>query len=167
MKKSYVVDTNVGIVANDILARDYQEDCITACINVLEKIKNEGLLILDKGSLIIDEYRRYLSPSGRPGSGDEFMAWLIKNQWNMECCILVEITPESDNTSNFEEFPDDPELAGFDRSDRKFVAVALASRKDPEIINASDTDWWIYKTALESHGVNVCFLCPELMNRNA
>jgi hypothetical protein len=43
--------------------------------------------------------------------------------------------------SNFEQFPDVPELAGFDPSDRKCVAVAFASQHRPEILNAIDTDW--------------------------
>ena len=63
----------------------------------------------------------------------------------------------------FEEFPGAPSLAGFDMDDRKFVAVALASGTGPEILNASDTDWWDFREPLERHGVRVNFLCPELM----
>ena len=64
------------------------------------------------------------------------------------------------------EFPDDPALTGFDSSDRKFVAVAVASEIQPALLNATDTDWWEYRVELERHGVNVHFLCPELMNGN-
>ena len=63
----------------------------------------------------------------------------------------------------FKNFPDDPDLDDFDPDDRKFVAVALASGTAPEILNASDTDWWNYRRPLERHGINVKFLCPELM----
>jgi hypothetical protein len=58
-----------------------------------------------------------------------------------------------------------PRLGGFDRSDRKFVAVARASAHGPMIVNAVDTDWWIYRVALQRHGVRVEFLCPDLMER--
>ena len=45
------------------------------------------------------------------------------------------------------------------------VAVARASGADPELLNATDTDWWHYREALKENGVNVVFLCPELMER--
>lgn len=62
------------------------------------------------------------------------------------------------------DFPDDEMLAGFDRDDRKFVAVAIASGESPPILNASDTDWHDHRQALSRHGVAVEFVCPELMN---
>ena len=65
----------------------------------------------------------------------------------------------------FEEFPDSARLSSFDRSDRKFVAVALASGSSPKVLNAADTDWWDHRQALEENGVDVVFLCPELMER--
>lgn len=64
---------------------------------------------------------------------------------------------------SFAEFPADANLAGFDRADRKFVAVALASGDSPPIVNATDSDWWLFREALQRHGVQVEFLCPELM----
>ena len=63
----------------------------------------------------------------------------------------------------FAEFPADEQLAKFDPSDRKFVAVALAADDAPPILNASDTDWWLARDALGAHGLTVKFLCPELM----
>ena len=118
---------------------------------------------MDDNYLIFDEYRRHLSHSGQPGVGDAFFKWLWDNQANPRYCRQITITPlESDHT-NFEEFPDDPELASFDRSDRKFVAVALASREFPMILNASDNDWWEHREAFARHKVNVQFLCPNLM----
>ena len=41
-------------------------------------------------------------------------------------CDLVPITPINDSENEFEEFPDDPVLEGFDPDDRKFIAVAIA-----------------------------------------
>jgi len=62
---------------------------------------------------------------------------------------------------DFEEFPGDPELAGFDRSDKKFAAVAVTSENDPDVLNAVDADWWHYRQPLERHGVRIRFLCPD------
>jgi len=52
-------------------------------------------------------------------------------------------------------------LRGFDPADRKFVAVALVSRYEPEIQNAVDADWWDYRDVLKDHGLRIEFLCPE------
>jgi len=54
-----------------------------------------------------------------------------------------------------------PALAGFDRSDRKFVAMALASGSTPDVLNAVDSDWADYFAALARNGVKLKFLCPQ------
>jgi hypothetical protein len=158
---SVVVDTNVAIVANGhhppASAR-----CIEACIDALLEAQG-GTVLVDDGYRIFDEYRKHLSHSGQPGVGDAFFKWLWRNQANPTCCRQVSITPTDPDGRGFEEFPDDPALAGFDPSDRKFVAVALASGESPPILNASDSDWWEFRDALGRHGVRTQFLCPELM----
>ncbi len=160
MIQECIVDTNVAVVAN---ARDVHAgpDCVIACIDALDRIRSEECLLVDDQSRIIDEYRRHLSPAGQPGAGDAFFKWLWENQGNAERCRRVRITLES--SRGFEEFPDDPALAGFHRDDRKFVAVALACGTAPRILNASDTDWWQYRAALKSYGLRIEFICPELM----
>jgi len=116
---------------------------------------------MDYGDLILGEYRRNLNPSGQAGPGDAFFKWLWNNQGNADQCRRVDITPDDDGS--FTEFPDDPELKRFDRNDRKFVAVALASGSVPPVLNASDPGWWEHRVALQRHGVRIEFLCPELM----
>jgi hypothetical protein len=160
--KVSVVDTNVAVVANGKTPQA-GPDCVLTCITGLNNIVAEGQIFLDHGGLILEEYRRHLSPSGQPGPGDAFFKWLWNNQGNPRRCRWVVITPVAG--SGFAEFPEDPELAGFDASDRKFVAVVLASDQHPPINNASDTDWWHYREVLKRHGVEVLFLCPELMKR--
>ena len=100
---------------------------------------------------------------GQPGVGDEFMLWIHQNQYNDNRCERVLIHACSHDDQDFQEFPRDKDLAPFDRADRKYVAVALGSQNRPEILNATDTDWWLYRTALARHGVRVRFLCPDLM----
>jgi hypothetical protein len=163
MSPNIVIDTNVGIVANG-KHESAQPDCIIACIEALGAARRKVVLV-DDAYRIFDEYRRHLSPSGQPGVGDAFFKWLWDNQGNRRRCRQIKITPTTDEDRQFAEFPDDPDLDGFDPSDRKFVAVACASGMQPAILNASDRDWWEHREALGRNGVNVKFLCPELMNR--
>jgi hypothetical protein len=85
---------------------------------------------------------------------------LYDNLYNETVCRLVNITEDE----NFVEFPADERLTPFDRSDRKFVAAALGCNPVAEVLNATDTDWWHHREALEDNGVEVRFLCPELMH---
>ena len=48
---------------------------------------------------------------------------------------------------------------------RRRRAVALGSVNAPEVLNATDRDWWDYREALERNGVRIVFLCPERMLR--
>ena len=160
MKKTEIVmDTNVAVVANG-KAQQADRDCILECIDRLRHIQDECLL-LDNRNLILDEYRKNLNPSGQPGPGDRFFSWLWRNHANPEYCRKVAVKPREDR--GFEEFPEDPNLSSFDQDDRKFVAVALASETGPDVLNASDADWWHYRQALRQHGVEIVFLCPDLM----
>jgi len=120
--------------------------------------------VLDRGGRILSEYHRHLSPSGQPGVGDLFMKWVWQHQAVEERCEQVDITPIDGNDWDFEEFPRDRALDTFDRSDRKFVAVALASHNDPEVLNAVDSDWWDHRDRLREHGIVVRFLCPQMFS---
>ncbi len=160
MIEDVVVDTNVAVVAN-CQTEQASEMCIERCIDALQSFPSEACLFLDDRGLILDEYRKHLKFSGQPGVDDAFFKWLWDNQANEAHCRKVPITLHDDR--GFEEFPDDPKLAQFDRDDRMFVAVALASGTHPTVMNASDRDWWIYRKALKRCGVAVTFLCPELM----
>jgi len=65
------------------------------------------------------------------------------------------------STNGSDKFPEDPELRGFDPSDRKFVAVSMVHPKHPSILQAVDRLWWGFKDALERNGVNVEFICES------
>ena len=155
------MDTNVAVVANKRETPQASEDCVRECIARLRHIRDACRLLLDDQNLILDEYRKHLRPSGQPGPGDAFFKWLYENQAQQEHCRKVPVHPRPDR--EFEEFPEDPNLDAFDRDDRKFVAVAMASGTNPQVLNASDTDWWLHRHTLQQHGVDIVFLCPELM----
>jgi len=158
----FVVDTNVPIVDNG-KSNQASLTCVLTCAKKLQEIQNNHLLVLDDKWLIINEYRNKLSHTGQPGVGDAFFKWVLTNQGNPKRCQQVKITPTAENS--FQEFPENENLAEFDKSDRKFVAVALTHPEKPPIINAVDSDWKNFELAFNKIGITIIFLCPELTTR--
>ena len=160
MTRPVVVDTNVPLTANE--KADASPECVLACVDALVEIMTDKQSIaIDDGWRILNEYKRRLSSSGQPGVGDQFLKWGLTKLANPSRCIQIPITPHSDDKDHFEEFPNDPDLASFDRSDRKFVAVACAHLGRPPILEALDSKWWGWKEALKRAGVTVMFLCQD------
>ena len=159
---AFVVDVNVPIVANQ-KASHADIYCVLACVGILSEIRERGMVVIDDTMRILWEYMGCLRIAGQPGVGDLFMKWVWENQAVIERCEKVPLTPIPGRPEEFAEFPADPELNAFDRSDRKYVAVALGSRNHPTVLNAVDTDWWEHRKALKRNGVRVSFLCPQRM----
>ena len=156
-----IVDTNVPIVAS---RRSPQASaaCIQACVGKLRSITSEReTLVLDDNWWIIKEYLRNLDQRGQPGVGDAFLKWVLTNYRNPSRCVLVNITPVNSEGSDFQEFPKDPCLAGYDPEDRKFVAVSAVHPDHPAIAQAVDRRWWGLRCALKNNGIRVDFLCPS------
>ena len=153
-----VVDTNVALTANK--KDDPSLACVLACIQALQSVMS-GHLVLDEDWRIIEEYTHKLSPTGQPGIGDRFLKWVLTNHANPQRCSKVRLTPRQEDPRDFEEFPRDESLAGFDPSDRKFVAVACAHSERPVILQATDSKWWGLRNALHQCGVQIRFLCPK------
>ena len=157
-----LVDTNVPIVANLVQNPDPDSDvpvsCLLACIDAIERIVLARGLILDAGDEIYGEYVRNLSFSGRPGVGDHFMKWVRDNRSSLDAPQRVTITRNGDS---YDEFPSHSGLGDFDRSDRKFVAVANSHADKPPILQATDSKWWGWKRALAECGIGVEFLCAD------
>ena len=152
-----LLDTNVPVLAN---GTDNVELTTVAdeCIDVVMDIVRRGGLVLDAGDRIFDEYRANLSLAGQPGVGDLFMKWVHENRWNDTQCCRVAVTCTDEANQTFAEFPTSGGLAEFDRSDRKFVAVANAHPKKPPIVEAVDYKWWGWKGVLAEAGVSVLFV---------
>lgn len=155
-----IADTNVAILANG-KSPQASPECVINCVRRLRQIQQSEILVLDDRWLIIQEYQKNLSSSGQTGVGDAFLKWLLTNQYNPQRCQRIQITEISEY--NFAEFPKEPNLAGFDLSDRKFVAVAIAHPQKPPILNAVDSDWQDFCDLLAHHGVQVEFICPDLL----
>ena len=161
MKRAIVVDTNVPVVANG-RSEQASAECVTTCVQRLAHLKNDvEKLVLDDHWRIIKEYQNNLCSEGQPGVGDSFLKWVLTNHRNTERCDLVRITPTDGHETAFLEFPSDPDLEGFDPSDRKFVAVAVVHSQRPPILQATDSKWWHFRDAMSRNGVAVEFLCEE------
>ncbi|MBE2268304.1 MAG: hypothetical protein IAE80_08740 [Anaerolinea sp.] len=158
-----IVDTNVAIVANK-KADHASPECVVACIERLEQLMDMDTLVLDDQWCILREYMDYLHSEGQPGVGDRFLRWILLNRAS-ERVAHVHITPTDPTKTDFVEFPSNPELEKFNRSDRMFVAVTLAHPDHPPILNAVDADWVEFKQALANNGVRVESLCPADLDR--
>lgn len=136
--------------------------CQLACVRLLREVKERGRVALDSAGRILEEYRAYLAPGGQPGVGDAFYKHLLDNRYNELYCALVDLAIDA-ASGEYALFPDDPALAGFDRSDRKFVAVSRACGEPTSVVNALDTDWHVYAAALAANGIVVDQICPHHM----
>jgi hypothetical protein len=153
---TWIVDTNVILVAGG-QHHDVSDACVVACAERLETIMKNGRLALDSGYEIVGEYLHRNEPNRGKNPGDVFAKWVLRNRSNVERCDLVDIPrgPDGDYAS----FPKHPDLMNFDPPDKKFVAVAAAHRDKPTILEAADSKWIDWETALNFHGINVEFIC--------
>lgn len=149
-----VVDTNVAIVANGRNG-EHDPNCRLSCIQALRALTSGGIAVMDSGRYMLSEYRRHLHPRGQPGVGDYFYRHLLDHAANPERVHQVDVACNRDGHSA--EFPDDPELAKFDLSDR--VCATVAMKSGAPVLNAVDSDWLIHQDALARHGIVVEFLC--------
>ena len=153
-----IVDTNVVLVANG-QHPDVSPACVASCALRLQAIMRFVKLALHDCFLILLEYHNKTTPKKGNRPGDAFVRWALQNNANaarVECIPVVEHP-----TRGFDSFPDDTHLATFDPPDRKFVAVACAHPDTPPILQAADSKWLAWDTALTTHGVRVDFLCPD------
>ena len=161
-----IVDTNVIVIAND--TDDKRKDCRDHCQDRLRQIIDQrGKVVIDDRRRILGEYQNNTRPNTRKGVGDIFVKRLLQNLGNPEICTMVSITSLTGNGTDFEEFPTDTALINFDPDDRKFIAVALAHKRDngqvPPILLAIDRGWLQSIAALANHGVSVDLICEEDM----
>jgi hypothetical protein len=155
----FVVDTNVGVVANG--KSDMSQQCIEKCSRKLLEIMKGHCVAIDSNWLILKEYTSRLKSSGEPGIGDKFLKWILTNYTNPQKCSLVGITPTDSSRSDFMEVIDIEALKDFDPNDKKFIATAIAHPKKPSIIEASDSKWIELRGKLVSFGVSIIFPCED------
>jgi hypothetical protein len=154
-----VVDTNVATTANGANA-GASPDCVLASAKALQAVVASGHVFIDDGGRIVSEYRANLRAKGQPGPGDAFLKWLLTHEWGGQRVTRVTITPTSNDGEDFVELAKPPQGTTYDRSDRKFLAVAAAHPEHPPILQSLDSKWWGWRQALAKDGVKIYFLCP-------
>lgn len=152
------VDTNVPIVANGRVDPTESSpppslECRLQAVSRLKQVLAEGTILLDTAGEIQGEYRRHLRPSGQPGVGDRFYQEVINSLPGR----VERVDLPRHASGEYEDFPVDPALAGFDLSDRKFAA--LGRRERVPVVTATDSDWLDHRDALEANGVQIEFVC--------
>ena len=155
---TFVVDTNVAIVAN---GRGTHADmrCQLTCVKKLKTVAADEVVAIDAAGAILDEYATHLSFSGKPGMGDVFFKYVFDHQHQDDRVRRVAVTPSGDDRRGFEELPEN----AFDPSDRKFLAVAVVGRA--VVLNATDSDWGEQEALVDGLGVEVSQLCPRYASR--
>ena len=148
-----VVDTNVPVIANG-RNTNVSIECRLAAIDLLHKLIHSGQTVLDLGGAIQEEYHVHLNPHGQPGVGDRFYQMILNSAPTRVERINLPIDPQ---TGEYVDFPSDPALNGFDRSDRKFAAAAR--RGQSPVANATDSDWLHFRPALNANGIEIMFVC--------
>ncbi len=166
LPKKCIVDTNVPVTANKANDPAKIDDDLVACVenyvSAIDHVIKKGKLVIDSGDEIYDEYRKNLCLSSQKGIGNAFMKWVHDNRWRLPDTDRVTITK---NGESYDEFPIHIELANFDKSDRKFIAVANAHPAKPPILQATDSKWLGWNDALVEVGITVQFICPLYVKR--
>jgi hypothetical protein len=147
-----VVDSNVAVVAN---GRDTNATptCRLNAATALKTLLDSGQIIVDDAGEMMAEYQRHCNPKGQPGVGDRFFREILMNYEGK----VQRITLTKNQNGEFVDFPNDPALAGFDPSDKKFAAAGRQTNSP--ILNATDSDWLIFRAALAANGIEVEFVC--------
>lgn len=123
-------------------------------------VMEKGHVFIDDGGCIVAEYRANLSAGGQPGPGDAFLKWLLTEEWSGQKVTRVRITAVEDE-QGFAELPRPRDGVIYDRSDRKFLAVAAAHPEHPPILQSFDSKWWGWQDALAAAEVRIVFLCED------
>ena len=153
----WVVDTNVMVVANGRHDgnRPVSPKCRKASIEFLMKLlEGEQRVLLDCAGAVFNEYNNNLNLSGQPGVGDRFFQVLHNN---VESIQRVDLQVCKDG--EYSDLHPDIVSSGFDRSDRKFVA--LARKENAPVANSVDSDWLNDLELLTKCGVEVKFVCGK------
>jgi hypothetical protein len=157
MSDPWVIDTNVGIVANNRSCDgDHIPESVLECATFLAHVIQSDCIAVDTGREIISEYHHKMRSSGEPGVGDAFLKWVLTNQASLMRCKQVDIrkiaVPEP--------------LKDFDSDDHKFIKTALGCPA-PRIAQAVDGLWWKRRADFEVAGITVNFLCPDEIKANS
>lgn len=159
-----IIDTNVPLKASNINVSDKLDArCSYACLRFIQSIMNSNntIIVLDSAGEILKEYNTNFQSNGQDTVATIFLKWIHRNLTLREKSQVEQQYLTVTGDREYTEFPKSPSLNGFDRSDRKFIAVANAHPEHPQIVEGSDSLWWRFKDALEELGIHIYFLCED------
>lgn len=163
-----IIDTNVIYKASIPISKlDGDDlDCAHKCVCFLNKFVKDhaNILVLDRGRRIIKEYLNAYREvvHGGPDYATVFFRTVIGGKSAFHVDDSTEITPNGDG---FCEYPSDVRLVDFDRSDKKFIALANAHALHPQIVEGADSKWWGIKDVLAEYGISVLFVDEDYIRR--
>lgn len=160
-EKYLIIDTNVPVKAAKLFPdTEVDRQCSLACFRFVKKLLDSNdTVVIDTGREILREYEKNIDIHAEDNVATEFLKWIYQKRMSGGVSEY-QITKNGDT---YQEYPDSEDLKNFDRSDRKFVALANAHPAHPCIYNGSDTDWWLFKSALERNGIQIVFLSEDYM----
>jgi hypothetical protein len=152
-----VIDTNVPVIANGAMNNKSKMPaslkCQISAVEALFKAVNSQCILLDLEGNIQNEYQRYLNAKGQPGVGDQFFRHILNSIPSR--VERLSLPKRCDGEYSF--LPQEIIDCGFDRSDRKFAA--LAKQAGASVINAVDSDWVQHGLTLSNAGIEVENVC--------
>ena len=115
-----------------------------------------GTIVVDNKDAILKEYVGTITRTGgQEKVGDRFVVHVINHQYGRNRVQRIPVTPIDDDRRGYEELP----VNEFDRSDRKFLAVAVVA--NAVVLNATDSDWHEHEDLMDKLEVEVEQLCPQ------
>ncbi len=157
---AFVIDENVLVNSmKEAPDENTTDTCIRNCMQTLMDVR-KGVVVLDDTNIIYRKYRSHFRETPTRKT-PEFLVWLLSVQHIPNFCERVKVTPLEPSYAEVPHelrFPDE-ENKVFDLDDHIWLAVAKASKLEPTIVNATDSDWKIWQTRLEQHGFRVNCVC--------
>jgi len=157
----HIIDTNVLLVASARHPISPFRDCDhvpveqqQTVLDWLMEFRKDGQrqIVLDLSCKILDEYHNKLT------RGQDLGSLVVMEKMQLGQVRFVKVVYDQHGHGCL---PPVLEKVVHDRSDRKFVAAAmidLSNGDESTIINAVDTDWYAWETALKRAGITVIHL---------
>lgn len=152
-----IMDTNVPVKASYPLSecREEELELVGACIEFIHDLINnpKSKLVLDMDWEILGEYKDKVKDTDM---GKQFFRWLYTYINQMD--VINDMVKLERQDNEYVVFPKDKKLEKFDRSDRKFIALALTHNEKPPIIQAADGKWLEFTEKFKEYGIHIKFL---------
>ena len=160
--KLYVVDTNVILIASQLVRNVPEEQliCYKGCIQFIQDfIKHKDKVLLDREGRVLKEYhRKAFKISDYPNMATMLIQTALEGN-----CEYLSIGESNENQYNL--YPSLASLKEFDPPDRIFIALAYNHDRKPPIVEASDSKWWGIKDDLAKCGMEVIFIDEDYIRK--